>query len=361
MKIKKNSGKINFSLASQILFLGIDYKKAKGGVASVEKVYSTIFSPFHFVRTVVDGNSIQKIGIFIEAFIHFMFVMICCPEIKIVHIHGASYASFWRKRIFIFLSKLFRKKVVYHMHGGAFKEFALKHRTIVNNTLRKCDIVIVLSDSWKEFFINELGCKNVIVIKNPIEHPIYKSGPKKNACVLLFLGLLCKEKGIYDLLEVISKNKKAYWGNLIFRFAGNGNVVDVLNTIKRLKIDDIAFYEGWVSGKEKIKLLNEADVYILPSYYEGLPISILESMSYHLPIISTNVGGIPEIVKDGVNGFIIEPGNKKGLKEAIDHLLFNRELREKMGVASADMVKDHLPDSVKKQLENLYLKLLNDK
>ena len=154
---------------------------------------------------------------------------------------------------------------------------------------------------------------------------------------------------------------KTYWGNLIFRFAGNGNVVDVLNTIKRLKIDDIAFYEGWVSGKEKIKLLNEADVYILPSYYEGLPISILESMSYHLPIISTNVGGIPEIVKDGVNGFIIEPGNKKGLKEAIDHLLFNRELREKMGVASADMVKDHLPDSVKKQLENLYLKLLNDK
>ena len=181
MKIKKNSGKINFSLASQILFLGIDYKKAKGGVASVEKVYSTIFSPFHFVRTVVDGNSIQKIGIFIEAFIHFMFVMICCPEIKIVHIHGASYASFWRKRIFIFLSKLFRKKVVYHMHGGAFKEFALKHRTIVNITLRKCDIVIVLSDSWKEFFIKDLWCKNVIVIKNPIEHPIYKSGPKKKA------------------------------------------------------------------------------------------------------------------------------------------------------------------------------------
>lgn len=197
------------------------------------------------------------------------------------------------------------------MHGGAFKEFALKHRTIVNNTLRKCDTVIVLSDSWKEFFINELGCKNVIVIKNPIEHPIYKSVPKKTACVLLFLGLLCKEKGIYDLLEVISENKKAYGGNLIFRFAGNGNVVDVLNTIKRLKIDDIVFYEGWVSGKEKIKLLNEADVYILPSYYEGLPISILESMSYHLPIISTNVGGIPEIVKDGVNGFIIEPGNKK--------------------------------------------------
>lgn len=127
--------------------------------------------------------------------------------------------------------------------------------------------------------------------------------------------------------------------------------------IKQNKLENIAFYQGWISGKNKIELLNRADAYVLPSYNEGLPVSILESMSYHLPIISTNVGGIPEIVKDGVNGFIIEPGNKK-MKKAIDNLLFNRELREKMGAASADMVKDHLPDSVKKQLENLYLKLL---
>ena len=152
-----------------------------------------------------------------------------------------------------------------------------------------------------------------------------------------------------------------YEGKLQLIFGGDGEVEKAKEYIKQNKLDNIAFYQGWVSGKNKIELLNRADAYVLPSYNEGLPVSILESMSYHLPIISTNVGGIPEIVKDGVNGFIIEPGNKKGLKEAIDHLLFNRKLREKMGVASADMVKDHLPDSVKKQLENLYLKLLNDK
>lgn len=360
MKIKKNSGKINFSLASQILFLGIDWKYPKGGVASVEKVYSTIFSPFHFVRTVVDGNSIQKIGIFIEAFIHFMFVMICCPEIKIVHIHGASYASFWRKRIFIYLSKLFRKKVVYHVHGAEFQSFATKHQKVVHLTLKKCDCVIALSESWKNYFESEFFHPCVKVVKNVIESPQINK-IKSSQFILLFLGRIGDRKGIFDLLEVLAKNRLLYEGKLQLIFGGDGEVEKAKEYIKQNKLDNIAFYQGWVSGKNKIELLNRADAYVLPSYNEGLPVSILESMSYHLPIISTNVGGIPEIVKDGVNGFIIEPGNKKGLKEAIDHLLFNRKLREKMGVASADMVKDHLPDSVKKQLENLYLKLLNDK
>lgn len=150
--MEKTDKKKERFLASEILFLGIDWKYPRGGVASVEKVYSTIFSPFHFVRTVVDGNNIQKIEIFIEAFIHFMFIMICCPEIKIVHIHGASYASFWRKRIFIYLSKLFRKKVVYHVHGAEFQNFAAKHQKVVRLTLKKCDCVIALSESWKNYF-----------------------------------------------------------------------------------------------------------------------------------------------------------------------------------------------------------------
>jgi glycosyltransferase involved in cell wall biosynthesis len=361
MTMKKNSDKIDSLLASKILFLGIDYKNSKGGIAAVEKMYAIIFSPFRFVRTVVQGTLFLKFFILMEAIFRFFYYMIFKKNIRIIHIHGASKSSFYRKRIFIYASKLFNKKVVYHMHGGGFEEFALKHPAIVKNTLKQCDAIVVLSNSWKNFFVNELECKNVYVVKNVIDYPICSSISKSTVCTLLFLGLLCKEKGLYDLLEVISENKDAYVGKLIFRFAGNGKVVDVVNTMKRLKIDDIAFYEGWASNKEKIRLLNDADVYILPSYYEGLPISILEAMSYHLPIISTNVGGIPEIVKNGVNGFIVKPRDKEGLKKAIDQLLSDTELRKKMGEASSTMVKEYFPDAVERQLRDLYIKILSDK
>ena len=106
-------------------------------------------------------------------------------------------------------------------------------------------------------------------------------------------------------------------------------------------------------GNKQI-LLNIADAYILPSYNAGLPISVLEAMSYSLPIISTRVGGIPEIVKDGINGLLINPGDKKAIYDSIVSLMNNKELRENMGKQSKDIVKEHLPIYVESQLKQLY-------
>ena len=103
-----------------------------------------------------------------------------------------------------------------------------------------------------------------------------------------------------------------------------------------------------------------ADAYILPSYNEGLPISILEAMSYSLPIISTNVGGIPEILKNGENGFIMSPGDKDAMYRAILELMNNEKLRMDMGKASYSKVQEHMPNFVERQLNDLYRSLLNE-
>ena len=130
---------------------------------------------------------------------------------------------------------------------------------------------------------------------------------------LLFLGLLGKNKGIYDLLECIRDHKVEFQGKLKLYIGGNGEIEHVKQLIKEYGIADIVIFEGWVSGDKKIELLNKSDAYILPSYKEGLPISILEAMSYGMPIISTPVGGIPEIVSNGENGYLVEPGNKEDI------------------------------------------------
>lgn len=343
-----------------ILTIGIKYKPVKGGVAAVISEYSKIIRPFHFIATVNTSNKLMKFLVFLKAIVIFLYYMLFKRNIKIIHIHGASYASFWRKSFFIIIAKIFRKEVIYHIHGGGFKKFSKEHSKCVNYILSKVDIVVVLSESWLTFFHEELKCKDVRIIHNIIEEPVYtdKESKNKNECVFLFLGLICKNKGVYDLLQIIKNNEEVYRGKNKFIIGGNGETDDLLNFIKTNNLEDIVEYAGWVSGKKKADLFNLADVYILPSYFEGLPISILEAMSYHLPIISTNVGGIPEIVRNGINGFLINPGDIEALTKSIFDMADNKENRIKMGEESYKICIPYMASNVKQDLSILYSNLL---
>ena len=345
--------------AKNILTIGIDYRVIHGGVAAVENVYSTFYEPFNHVTTVVDYGMVRKLLTFFKAYFEFWGWMLFHKEIEIVHVHGSSDASFWRKRIFINLAKWFGKKVVFHCHGSEFQRFTSQHPKSVATTLSKCECIIALSESWKKWFESTILHKNVVIIKNVIPYPNKKS-IKHNKFTLIFLGRLGKRKGIYDLLEVLTEHKNELEGKLEFLFGGDGDIDEVLSIINKAKLSDIAKYQGWVDGEKKEFLLNSADAYILPSYNEGLPISVLEAMSYSLPIISTNVGGIPEILKSGENGFILEPGDKKAIYKAIKELISDNNKARAMGVDSFKKVQEHLPDYVAKQLDSLYKSLTRE-
>lgn len=339
--------------ANKILTIGIDYRVVRGGVAAVENVYSTFYQPFNHVTTTVANGQVKKLLVLCKAILQFLYWMLFHPEIKIVHVQGSVGASFWRKAIFIYIAKFFHKQVVWHMHAGRFAVFYQQHRYAVKKVVDKSDVIIALSEYWKEYFKKEFPTKRVEIIKNVISAPkVHKQ--QTSYCTLLFLGLLGKNKGIYDLLECIRDHKEEFQGNLKLYIGGNGEIEHVKQLIKDYGIADIAIFEGWVSGDKKIELLNKSDAYILPSYKEGLPISILEAMSYGMPIISTPVGGIPEIVSNGENGYLVEPGNKEDIYKAIISLLNNTDLRKRMGKVSLSRVGEHLPKYVEKQLETLY-------
>ncbi len=343
--------------AKNILTIGIDYRVVRGGVAAVENVYSTFYQPFNHVTTTVTNGQVKKLLVLCKAILQFLYWMLFHPEIKIVHVQGSVGASFWRKAIFIYIAKFFHKKVVWHMHAGRFAVFYQQHRYAVRKVVDKSDVIIALSEYWKEYFKNEFPTKRVEIIKNVISAPVVHK-QQTGYFTLLFLGLLGKNKGIYDLLECIRDHKVEFQGKLKLYIGGNGEIEHVKQLIKEYGIADIVIFEGWVSGDKKIELLNKSDAYILPSYKEGLPISILEAMSYGMPIISTPVGGIPEIVSNGENGYLVEPGNKEDIYKAIMSLLNDADLRNRMGRISLSRVGEHLPEYVEKQLETLYDSLL---
>jgi glycosyltransferase involved in cell wall biosynthesis len=254
------------------------------------------------------------------------------------------------------LAKLFHKKLVLHIHGGGFKDYYYEKTNYVTQNLKKCDVIIVLSQEWKDF-LNSVGF-DCVIVENVITEPVVRDVPHDDMVHFLFLGLIRPLKGIYDLVEMIAEHKAELRGKMVLHVGGNGETSVLVNMIKDLDVEDIVKFEGWVTDEKKIDLMNKCKVYILPSYVEGLPLSILEAMSYNMAIISTRVGGIPSLVNDGKNGFLFEPGDKNAIYSSVKTLVYNKELLLSMGKDNSKRVVDFYPDHVAKKLTELYKSII---
>lgn len=345
------------NIFGKVLFVGMDYKVPRGGIASVLNTYSTFIHPFKFVRTTAgDLNGVQKYWYAASGYVSLIWKLLTDSSIEIVHIHSASGSSFWRKSIAIKIAKSMGKKVIFHCHGGGFRDFRDSSPAKVDAILSKVDSVVCLSSEWKTYF-ESIGCKNVIVIKNVIGEPKIETTESDGLAHFLFLGLICDNKGIFDTLEAITEHKDELLGKIVLHIGGNGQTEKLTRQIKELGLEQLVHFEGWVDKEKKCRLLNLADVYILPSYIEGVPISILEAEAYHKPVITTNVGGIPSIVRDNESGLFVTPGNRDEIYQAIKTLTDDKPLRKKLGETGYDISKDYLPETIKQELENLYNKI----
>lgn len=353
------SAMIGSETSKKILTLGCDFQTTKGGISTVIGSYSRIYKPFRFLSTSHCKGRIRNILVLLYAIIVFCFK--CTkPSIKIIHIHTASNNSFKRKSIFINIAHFFKKKIVLHVHGGAFKEYVEKNWDFVSSTISKVDIIVALSNSWKSYFEEKFSDTKTIVVPNIVEDPQPFEANKKDKTIVeaLFLGLICDNKGIFDLVETIHHNRTYLEGKFKLHIGGNGETARLCKYIEKHELSKIISFEGWVDSTKKALLFSNCDVFILPSYIEGVPISILEAMTYRLPIISTNVGGIPEIVKHNENGYLHNPGEKEKLFEYMKAIVENKEKNKQMGDASYEKVKPHLPKNVSQTLEDIYKNLI---
>ena len=123
--------------------------------------------------------------------------------------------------------------------------------------------------------------------------------------IILFLGFITELKGVFDIPD-IAKKIIEHNSNVKFVLAGSGEIEKLQAIIEKKGISQYFSFPGWIKKEEKEKLLQEADIFFLPSYTEGMPMSILEAMGYGLPIVTTNVGGIPQLVENGKNGYMID-------------------------------------------------------
>lgn len=354
---------IHKDLSQKVLMIGEYFKhNAPGGMVAVLASYNEYFENMQFIPTWRNGNILVKIWYAVYSYVFFIWYMLFVRSVKIVHIQGAAFASFERNVFFVKVGKLFGKKVVMHMHCADFESYynPSKHKQRIVDTINACDLYLVLSDSWKQYF-ESIGVKsNIIkVLNNTITPPVTKRVKRSTDILnLLYLGVIGQRKGIYDILNALKDNKEMFEGKVVLRIGGNQEEEKLQACINEYGLQEMVKFEGFVSGEKKIECLNWADVYILPSFNEGLPIGILEAMSYRHPIISTPVGGIPEVVKDGVNGIMVNPGNVQEIAKAISAFVGDKKLVEEYGMHSIELVKPYLPETVFATLSEMYSHLI---
>jgi glycosyltransferase involved in cell wall biosynthesis len=287
----------------------------------------------------------------IQKFIRFFHICLSMVWILIKEKPDLVYFSFmpvgrglYRDAVFALILKLFRRKIVFHIHNRGIikyadkKLFNLLYRQIFNNT-----IIIHVSERLieEEFKYLGLNTTRFFVVPNAVEarKPEIIRKADRNTINLLYLSNLFEEKGIFDLLEIFENllldNQNI---NLFIVGAPTGNIErDIKKQIsEKPLLNDRVVYYGPLYGSAKHQILADSDVFVFPSYFaeECFPLSILDAMAAGLPIVSSNIGAISEIIKDSVNGFIVNSRDLFAFKKQLQLLIVDMDLRKRMGEES---------------------------
>jgi glycosyltransferase involved in cell wall biosynthesis len=346
-----------------IVMLGTAFE-TKGGISSVVNVYrrAGLFERFSiiYLSTHTDGSPLEKMRLCAAAWLRYM-ALLMRGKVALTHVHISTGMSFWRKLLFFVPALIVAAPVILHLHGADFAEFydegSKRRKWWIRTSFDKAAGIIVLSNSWLRW-ARGISCNPLIVaIYNPVALPPVVDFSLRGRTGILFLGQLGSRKGTYDLLQAVASVVDKH-PRLELVLAGDGEAAQVKSEVDRLGLGAHVEVLDWVSGREKSTLLERAAIYALPSYCEGLPMSVLEAMAVGLPVVCTPVGGVPEAVTDGREGRMIMPGDVGALADALDSLLSQRDLRRRMGEAARHKIESTFSVAhVIPQVERLYEQL----
>ncbi|CAH7427752.1 Gt2 [Vibrio chagasii] len=228
---------------------------------------------------------------------------------------GQSVLGFIRFFPILLVSKILRNRVVIHIHGSRlirnFQSSSFIYNIIFKMMVCSTCRFIFLSESIAKDANKMIPIEKINVCMNGIQLPIdivpTTNSPTVN---VLFLSNLMKDKGVLDLFEMIENHQLA---NYEFNFAGDieQGTIECCRSFFERNINCV--YHGVVSGEKKSELFKNADIFVLPSYDEGVPLSILEAYSYGCAVITTPVGGVKDIFSDDINGYFCEVNNPQSI------------------------------------------------
>ncbi|MBW8012030.1 MAG: glycosyltransferase family 4 protein [Chloroflexi bacterium] len=325
-----------------------------------ERSYSSLFKDSLW-------ESLKKIFYVIYNFARFIWFLIVIRP-SIVQVFTSSYWGYWRNWLFILIAKLFKRKTIFHLLGAIdlfYFEVGNFHKTILRRSLNSADINLLQSPGL-EAWAKQYSKKEVFGIWNGIDfnliQPKLISPPMPigtfDGPIGLTVGNLSFNKGTLEIINalIILKEKNI---SINWVFIGRGDIQHYSNIADQNDLTKSVIFTGEITDSEKWQYFHHSSFYCLPSFAEGQPISIIEAMACGLPVISTKIGSIPEMITDDLNGKLIIPGKTQALSDAIQVFALDSKLRNAMGRASLDTcIERHNITDLYNQLSKIYFRII---
>jgi glycosyltransferase involved in cell wall biosynthesis len=284
---------------------------------------------------------------------------------EVVHLPLAQNpGAFLRDSLFVLLAKLFGRHVIIHFHGSGFAEFydrqTLWYRCYIKGIFRLVDHLVVLAYRLRSQFQGLVSSDRISVLYNGIDTSLFEQGrmdlgnQSTREVRVLFVGNISRVKGAVDLVhavpEVLSRSRYPthflFVGapineerTITFLHNAHGGFKEIQQFIQQNCLQEFVEFKGELYGSAITKAFFNADILVLPSYSEGFSIVILEAMAAGLPIVTTPVGALPEVLEEGVHCLFVQPGDLNALADRLVTLINNPMLRSQMGSENRRKVK----------------------
>lgn len=303
-----------------------------------------------FIKTTKQQNKVLKF------FAILLFLPLNFRKYDVIHVQAHSHYNLVSYAIAVFWAKMLRKKIIVMYYGGGAKEFFTKYPIIIRFLFNLADQLVVAGNYVKDAFDN-LNIKTTIIphILSLESWMCRHRVSKPNH--LLWVRHLRPEYNPMMLIEVFRKLKLIY-PNLRLSIVGTGNQENPLKKfIDQHNIGGVVFY-GRVSEQKLRELYNTADVFLNTTNVDNQPVTLLEAMASGCPIVSTNPGGIPDIVFHGENGLLTQPDDVDGMVENLKLLFENEDLSLKLSTNGRLFVSETFgSQNIIKQWADVYAKI----
>jgi glycosyltransferase involved in cell wall biosynthesis len=318
----------------------------RGGMATVARLYlenTGDRARLRFVTTHQDGSVALRLRVWLTG-LATVTRLLLTKRVDVLHAHVAERGSVIRKGLLVLLARLTGVPVVLHCHGAEFVEshraLPAPLRMVIAWVFRRASLVVVLGASWKQTYVRLLGLKpaNVLAAGNPVPLPAaVPTRPASDTIGVVFLGRFGTRKGSADLLNAVAALPAAQRDRVRLTMAGDGEVRQTRELAASLGLT--AEVSDWLTPERRDAALAQAEIFVLPSRDEGLPMAMLESMGWGLVPVITPVGSIPEVITDHENGLLVQPGDVPALTAALAELISDDALRTRLAKSARATVE----------------------
>ncbi len=292
------------------------------------------------------GGSVALSPLYMARFLGRMVAMRAREQLDLVHINLASNGSTHRKLIVAGLARMLGVPYVLHLHGGDYPNFWKSDHSALSRRIRRMFAgaarIVVLGETWRRFVVSRAPevTDRVAVVPNAAARPTLPHVGGGERAHILFLGRLNDMKGAPQLGEALSRMRGL--PNWRATLAGDGHVEAARAKAAEYGLGERVEIPGWVGPDRVAELIASADILVLPSFIENLPLSIIEAMASGVAVVATPVGAVPDIVRDGETGLLVPVGDVDALAAALTRLVNDPALRTRLGAAGLALHREKL-------------------